>query len=187
MISVLLSAENEEITVNKHAIITGASRGTGYEVAAYFARNGYDLSLIARSEENLAQAIKMLQSKFPDIDMKGYAVDVSQMEAAYDAMKAIISEHTGRVDILFNNAGIAEQGTTDMSLSEFAKIQSVNMNGAFAIAKDAAECMREQRCGYIFNLASVSGKRARAHMGGYAASKFALVGFSQALFREMLP
>ncbi len=173
--------------MGKHAIITGASRGIGYEVSAYFAIKGYNLSLIARSQESLDSAIEALQSAFPGSDIKGYSLDVSQMEEAYNTIKTVIAEHGGQIDILFNNAGIAERGTTDMPLSEFADVQAINVNGAFAVAKSVAECMREQRSGYIFNLASNSGKRARANMGGYAASKFALVGFSQSLFREMLP
>ena len=74
-----------------------------------------------------------------------------------------------------------------MSITNFEKIQAINVNGMFAVAKAVAEKMRTQNFGYIMNMASIGGKRARVNLGAYNASKYAVVGFSRSLYKELLP
>jgi len=171
--------------MNKFAIITGGSRGLGFAVAEYLGEKGYDLALIARNPERLEEAKSTLSKQFNKIDITIHAIDVSHSRDAYLKIKEIIAKK-GRVDVLFNNAGIAEFGTSELDIDDFEKMQAVNVNGVFAVAKAVAEKMKEQKSGYIFNLASKAGKRPLARLGGYCASKYAVVGFSDSLYQELM-
>lgn len=172
--------------MNKFAIITGASRGIGKTVAHYFVTQGYDVALLARNAELLQKVKQEFLTVNSKVSIETYALDVADMPATYQLITDILNKHAN-VDVLINNAGIADLGTTDMTLEDFAKIQAVNVNGMFAVAKAVAEKMRAQQSGYIFNVASMSGKRATAKLGAYCASKHAVVGFTESLLRELMP
>ncbi|MCE3237192.1 MAG: hypothetical protein K0R24_173 [Gammaproteobacteria bacterium] len=172
--------------MSKFAIITGASRGIGECVAHYFASQGYDLALIARNEEALSKTKAAINADFPAIKITTHALDISDAKNTYDQIKACIHA-AGKIDVIFNSAGISINGTSTLSIDDFQKLQLINVSGMFAVAKAAAEMMKEQGSGYIFNVASMSGKRALVRNGGYASTKFAVVGFSEALFKELMP
>ncbi len=169
----------------KYALVTGASRGIGLAVATYLAREGYQLALIARRKKPLKQLQEKLQVEH-GISVHIRAVDLENSHNAYKAAKQLITE-LGHVDILFNNAGIFLSETSSMSIENFSKTMHINMFAAFAVAKATSEYMKKQNSGYIINVASMAGKHGLALGGGYCASKFALVGFSQSLGRELDP
>lgn len=89
------------------------------------------------------------------------------------------------MDVLVNAAGILKVGTTEISGEEFLKMLQINLLGSFHFIQAVAPFMKRQRSGYIFNLASRAGKVATGLHGGYASSKFGLVGLNEALFNEM--
>lgn len=166
----------------KIALITGASSGIGKVVAMHLAKQDYFVILLARNESNL----KIVHS---DIREQGglatyYSVDVSDATQVKSCISKIILEHN-RIDLLFNNAGILKLGTSTLSDNEIDELLKTNLNGAIYVAKYVASQMKKQKSGYIINLSSTSGKVAVSFAGIYAASKFGLSGFSEALFKEM--
>jgi len=172
--------------MNKFAIITGASRGIGLGVAKYFAQHGYDLALIARDPERLETARTEILKHSTGIDITIHSIDISNSHKTYNNVKDLITKK-GHVDVVFNSAGILVMGGIDVDIDDFERLHAINVNGMFAVAKAAAEKMKQQQSGYILNLASLSGKQARIDNGAYASSKFAVVGFSAALFKELMP
>ena len=166
----------------KIVLITGASSGVGKSVAVYLAKHDYFVILLARNESKL----KIVYS---DILKQGgsaiyYSVDVSDAAQVASCVSKIISEH-GRIDLLFNNAGILKYGTSTLPDNEIDELLKINLNGAIYVAKYVALHMKKQKSGYIINVSSIGGKIAASFAGIYAASKFGLTGFSEALSKEM--
>ncbi|WP_119342761.1 SDR family NAD(P)-dependent oxidoreductase [Facilibium subflavum] len=172
--------------MKKHAVITGASRGIGFAVAEYFAQNNYHLTLIARDSNGLSKAKSKLQQTNHNISINSYAVDLSQGAQAYQKLQNIAQE-AGEVDVVFNNAGVAKMGTLELEYDDFSHMIDVNVKGFFSVAQIFGRKLKAQNKGYIINLSSMSGKRALTRTGGYAASKFAVIGFNQALRQELAP
>lgn len=171
--------------MSKVAMITGASRGIGFCVAERLASKGYDLALIARNEQTLSSCADRLSSAY-GVKVSCYALDVADSEAVKQAVDTVVKDFS-RIDVLFNNAGIAHRGTTELSIDDFEAMIRVNLLGAFYVAKYVADVMKQKQSGYIFNLGSRSALQARAGMGGYSASKFGLRGFAEAMARELAP
>ena len=96
-----------------------------------------------------------------------------------------ITNDYGRIDLLINNAAILKRGTTELPDREIDELLRINLNGAIYVAKYVATQMKKQRHGYIINISSLGGKVAASFSGIYAASKFGLSGFSEALSKEM--
>jgi short-subunit dehydrogenase len=171
---------------NKVALITGASGGIGKAIARYFSQKNYDLVLLARNEQKLKELKRELSLENSDINIICFKVDLLNPSEVKKATKNLFNT-VSRVDVLFNGAGIAIGGTSHLSVDDFAEQMQTNVIATFAFVKAAALHMKQQQYGYIFNMASIVGKKALAVNGGYCASKFAVVGLSQALFYEMLP
>ena len=177
----------------KVAVITGASRGIGREVAIYFSKQDYHVVLIARSKDQL-EALKQyidneltLSQRYREEDMCSfYNITITSEQHVKAVIEGVIQKH-GRIDVLYNNAGVVYEGTSQLSARNFEHMLAVNVLGGFYITQCVVLQMKKQRSGYIFNISSLSGKRATDRLGGYAASKFALVGFNDALYRELLP
>ena len=172
--------------MNQVALITGASRGIGYAAAEYFAQQGYDLILIARDAHKLQKAQQTLQSINQTIAIDYHSIDLAkpyEFEAKIDA----ILQEKGRIDVVLNNAGILITGLLDMTLDDFEKLNKVNVQSAFVLARLAGKMMQQQGSGYILNLASLAGKRGLAGVGGYSSSKFAVVGMSESLYKALAP
>jgi short-subunit dehydrogenase len=170
----------------KCAMITGASQGIGKAVAIKLAGLGYNLALIARTAEKLQQVKQEINQHYPKVEVSCYPVDVSESELVEQAVVDIIKCYK-TIDLLFNNAGISMPGTSEISKEIFADMIKVNLLGAFYVLHAVIPHMKQQQSGYIINLASRSGKIARPQIGAYAASKFGLVGFNEALYKELLP
>lgn len=169
------------------AIVTGANRGIGFGVAQYFAQSGYDVALLGRDERALQQAAEQIKETALDpIEIGVFAVDITDTSGIQKTVDHIFQAH-GRVDVLFNNAGILIRGTSDMNPSDAAHMITVNVTGAIHIANCVAQHMKQQKFGYIFNVSSLAGKQAMSDYGVYSATKFAVLGYSEALFAEMLP
>lgn len=171
----------------KVALITGASKGIGKAVAMGLAKDEFSLALTARSKELLEEvkADILKDNTASDITVETYALDIRDQTALSSMVEEIITQF-GRIDLLFNNAGIIHQGTLDLSLEEFAEMLDINLKAAFNVLKNVVPVMRKQQSGTIINLSSRSGLIAKARTGGYAASKFGLVGLSEALYRDAI-
>ncbi len=151
------------------------------------AGRGYRTALISRTETSLNDTASEINEKYiSDKNQKPlvYPVDVTDEKAVKDVIDDI-TEKTGRIDLLVNNAGLAAHGTLEMSVTDFDQLYKVNLRAPFVIMKGVVPVMKKQKSGYIFNIASRSGKYGFPKGGGYSASKFGLVGLSESLYREL--
>ena len=171
----------------KTAIITGASQGIGYAIAAYLAQHDYELLLISRNLEKLERAAEQIKKDFPQAKIPMLvAMDV----ADFDAAKACIDAFLAKVkylSILCNNAGYAKSGTSSIAQDEFMKMINTNLIGTYNFIHHSVPYMKQQKHGKIINIISRSGKFARPNVGAYAASKFGALGFSEGCYKELVP
>ena len=169
----------------KVAIVTGASRGIGASVAETLAADGYITALVARSQDKLKQLANQITSKLAKANPAvTYPLDV-QDHKAVQTMVSDVHSKFGRIDLLFNNAGIDMFGTSDVSIEDFDKTLAINLRGAFSFLQAVVPIMKAQRNGTIINVASRAGKTGFANFGVYGASKFGLVGLNESLYREL--
>ena len=169
----------------KAVVITGGSRGLGLVLARELADEGARLLLVARDEEELANAADDLRTRQPFADVQTVVADVRRR---YDAERAIAvaQEHFGRVDVLINNAGIIQVGPLDhMKLSDYEDAMNTHFWGPLYMTLAALPFMRRQGEGRVVNISSIGGRIAVPHLVPYSASKFALVGLSDGLRAEL--
>lgn len=167
----------------KTAMITGAARGIGLEIARVLAERGADLVLIDLNEEGLAEAAKMVSDLGSKV--KTCAINVTDEERIEAACAEVIDEF-GKIDILVNNAGITRDGLMlRMEQADWDAVINVNLKGTFLMTKVVARYMLRSRSGSIVNLASFSGLHGNAGQANYAASKAAVVGFTKTVAREL--
>jgi 3-oxoacyl-[acyl-carrier protein] reductase len=169
---------------NPVAIITGGTRGIGLAIAHRLAKDGYDLVLSYRGDEEVAAAAKQ------EIEPYGHrllvvASDVSQPDVAGTLIETTINEF-GKLDALINNAGITRD-TLIMRMSEddWDAVLSTNLKGAFLCSKAAIRPMLRQRSGRIVNLTSVVGLVGNAGQANYAAAKAGLIGLTKSTAKEV--
>ena len=167
----------------KVAIITGASRGIGRAVAKGLVEEGYRVAALARS----GQALTELEQEIDDPDnfmaVECNVTDDASVVAAVDRVTA----SWNRVDVLFNNAGILQLGTLDLTTDEFDSQLQTNLRAAWFVMKTVVPFMQQQGSGHIINLSSRSGKFGFLGFGAYAATKFGLLGINEALMKELAP
>ncbi len=166
------------------AIVTGASRGIGKAIALDLAKSGYQLVLVAKSKPGLIALCNHISS-LPDCTPPVFfAFDITVFEDVAGCITKVADDF-GRIDILVNNAGIYAGGTTSLTANAFRKMVETNLIAQFSFLNQVIPVMKKQKNGYIFNIASRAGKTGLAREGGYSASKFGLVGLSEALYREL--
>lgn len=170
--------------MNKVAFITGATRGIGRQIAITLAKEGFDIAINYRKEnEDLIETKKMVE----DQKVKCFTVqgDVSSFEDSERMVKDSIEEFN-HIDILVNNAGI----TKDMLLmrmkkEDFESVIGVNLVGTFNITKNVIPYMMKNRSGRIINISSVVGISGNAGQTNYSASKAGIIGFTKSLAKEV--
>lgn len=170
----------------KVALVTGASKGIGKAVAQGLFEDGFNLALTARSGDKLDQLKNSLLSGSDNSGAKiaNYPLDIRD-EKGVQEMVQDVQKQFGRIDLLFNNAGIFHKGTLDQTFEEFSEMLDINLKSAFLMMKEVVPVMQKQKSGTIINLASRSGVQAKPRSGGYAASKFGFVGLSEAVYRDV--
>jgi short-subunit dehydrogenase len=174
----------------KVAIITGASSGIGLAAGIAFASTGYHVVLAARRQDKLLDAMVQCQNEAishgRDVKVLAIPTDVSQ-ESQVDALAARTMDELGRIDVLVNNAGYGLFARVHQTTTEqMRRIFDVNFFGLFYGCKAVVPIMIRQHGGHIFNVSSVIGKRGSPFNGAYSATKFAIVGLTDALRVEML-
>jgi len=164
-------------------VITGGSRGLGLEIARALAQEGARLVLLARDTVELERA--RIELAVITATVHAIACDVSQAEQVEAAMAEVI-ERFGRIDVLINDAGIMQFGPLEhMAQEDFEEAMNVHLWGPFHTMMAALPSMHRQGGGRIVNISSVGGVLALPHAAPYSASKFALVGLSDALRAEL--
>ncbi len=166
----------------KVAIVTGSNRGIGRGIARGFAREGARLALAARDAALLDDAADEFRSLGGDV--LAIPTDVTD-EAAVDALIEQTLEQLGPLDVLVNNAGIAEHAPlVDMTLDAWQRTVDVNLTGPFLCARAALRVMAAAGRGRIINVASISSQRVRPGSASYSATKFGLWGLTQVIALE---
>ncbi len=170
---------------NKIAVVTGASSGLGVQMAHALARQGADLTILARREDRLRQVQQDIIEQH-QVEVLVASCDVTKPEQI-DKAAAQTKEKYGKVDILVNNAGVAGMGEAEeLTLDEWQKALDVNLTGVFLCSQKFGELMIEQEYGKIINIASIFGVRANLAfpVSAYHASKAGVVNFTRALATE---
>jgi short-subunit dehydrogenase len=169
----------------KAVFITGASSGIGAATARAFARAGSNLVIGARREEKL-QALKTELERVNGIQVLPLGLDVTDNALVEEVVREAIA-HFGRIDVLFNNAGIGRLDWLDrMDMADDLERQiDVNLLGVMRVAKAILPHMQARRRGHIINMSSLGGLVGGPTYTAYSASKFGVRGFSEALRREV--
>ncbi|NUM55011.1 MAG: SDR family NAD(P)-dependent oxidoreductase [Candidatus Hydrogenedentes bacterium] len=164
-------------------IVTGASKGIGKGIASFLAMDGFEVGLIARSRD-------LLEDVRQSIEEQGgacftAACDLRDPDSTTLAIAAIV-EGLGGVDALVNNAGlVVRKNVFDIAPDEWREMVDTNINGVFHATRAVLPYFKTQGHGHIVNISSISGKVPLPGGSGYAATKFAVTGFSQSLFHEL--
>ncbi len=168
------------------ALITGASRGIGRAIAFALAREGVaKLILVARQETRLAQTAEDLRDL--GIEVITVTVDLAEPMAVHQKLGPVLRDQ-GPVDLLINCAGVAHQALFLRSrLADIQSELSTNLLGLYTVTRLVARQMAKRRQGCIVNVTSLMGKIAAPSMATYSATKYAIVGFTQALRSELAP
>jgi 3-oxoacyl-[acyl-carrier protein] reductase len=172
------------ILKDKVAIVTGSSRGIGRAVALEFAKEGANVTVVARSsleaaEETASQIKKMGREAI------SVMIDVRSFLQANDMINKTLQEF-GRIDILVNNAGVADLVLfSQMSEKQWDEIIEINLKGVFNCTKAAISHMINQRSGKIINTTSPAAIVGAYAMTHYAAAKGGIISFTRSLAREV--
>jgi 3-hydroxybutyrate dehydrogenase len=165
------------------ALVTGGGRGIGREIALALARAGVAVAVAARTRAQVeATAVKARAAGPPALAL---ALDVTDAAAVAAGVAAVVSA-LGAVDVLVNNAGVAESAPlarTDPDLWE--RHLRVNVTGPYLVTRQVLPGMLERRWGRVINVASLAGLYGAPYVTAYTASKHALVGFTRALAAEV--
>ena len=167
----------------KKAIITGGSRGLGKATALAFAKEGIDVAITGRNEKSLQETVAELKAL--GVNATYALFNVGNYEVVHKGIKSIIADF-GSVDILVNNAGIAAFGSlNDMKVDQWSEIIQTNVMGMYFVTKEVLPYLIEKNEGDIFNVASTAGLNGNANTSAYSASKFAVIGMSESLMKEV--
>jgi short-subunit dehydrogenase len=166
------------------ALVTGASTGIGEATAIRLAREpGTELVLVARRGELLAKLADSLPCRATHI-----AVDLTEADAPQRVRAHLEAEHGGRLDLLVNNAGASWRGGfAEAGYANVHRHMELNFDAVVRLTEALLPLLRSSAPSAIVNVASTAGRVARARAGSYSASKFALIGWTDALYAEELP
>lgn len=174
------------VTNGKTALITGASRGIGAAAARAFARDGYSVAINYLHSHEAATKLKC------DIESRGgkaeiYRADVTDFDSVEAMVRSVVADF-GQIDVLVNNAGIAEQKLfTEITQSEWERMLAVNITGVFYCTRTVVGEMIARKSGKIINVSSIWGITGASCEVHYSTSKAAVVGFTKALAKELGP
>lgn len=170
--------------MRKTVLITGASGGIGHQLAEIFARDGFDLVLVARNEEKLAETKNKLETKYR-ISVEVIAKDLAVKDAPEEIFAALANSGK-HIDILVNNAGAGDFGEfADADWNKQYDMIQLNVVALIQMTKLFLKPMLEQRYGKILNVASTAAFQPGPLMSVYYATKAAVLSFSEALASEL--
>lgn len=169
----------------KVALVTGGTRGIGFEIVRVYLENKANVVLLGSRKETVEKAVGQLKEE--GYTVKGYSPNLNCIEEIEEVVKKVKEEY-GHIDILVNNAGMsANKKIEDTSVEEFEKIINLNLNAVFNMTKVVVPYMKQQNEGVILNTSSMVSIYGQPSGVGYPASKFAVNGFTKSLARELAP
>ena len=169
---------------NKVALITGATRGIGKEIALELASNGFDIAINYRSMQDGMDELKK-QIEDNGVKCEFVKADVANYEQCEEMTKEIIQKF-GKIDVLVNNAGITRDGLLmRMKKEDFQSVIDINLVGTFNVTRNVIPYMIKQKSGRIISLSSVVGVAGNAGQTNYSASKAGIIGFTKSLAKEV--
>jgi meso-butanediol dehydrogenase / (S,S)-butanediol dehydrogenase / diacetyl reductase len=161
-------------------LVTGGGGGIGRAIVQRLARDGMAVAVLDRD----SGAAQIVAAEIGGVAVTADVTVPGEVSRAVDATLARFE----RIDLLVNNAGVAWMGPAlDTPLKALRSMLTVNVEGVFIVSRAVLPHMIERRAGSVVNLASWAGKTGPAYFAGYSASKFAVIGLTQALAREMAP
>lgn len=170
-----------------NAVITGATKGIGKAIAIAFCKEGFNIALCSRTQEDLELFKSELLAINPNIDVFIKSVDVSQKSEVIefgDYVKSVFPT----IDILVNNAGVFLPG--EITKEEDGNLEMMietNLYSAYHLSRSIVPVMQSQQSGHIFNMCSIASVIAYPNGGSYSISKFAMLGMSKVLREELKP
>src|SRR6058998_1851714 len=168
----------------KAAVVTGGTRGIGLAIVRALAERGADVFLCARDPNDVKQTVTSIRT-LPGRLVTGSACDVRD----YEQVRALFAEAERSprgIDILVNNAGVGLFSYVEKTpVDEWRATIDTNLSGVFYCCHEAIPAMKRRGGGYIINIGSLAGKNAFPGGAAYNASKFGLIGFSEALMQEV--
>ena len=168
--------------MKKNWLITGCSTGFGRALALEALAQGHQVAVASRNTKDILDIIE----KYPDLAL-AITLDVTNKQQIADAVKLTI-EKLGRIDVLVNNAGIGYFGAIEESEDDAVRnMFDINVFGLGNMIQEVLPFMRKQKSGHILNIASIGGLRSFPGVGFYNATKYAVDGLSEALYKEVAP
>lgn len=165
----------------KFVVVTGGTRGIGRAIAERLLDDGAHVAICGRTQEAVDRAVKEMK---PRGHVVGAAADVS---SADDITKffAFVDAQFQRLDVLVNNAGVGFfRSVADLTLEDWRRTLDTNLSGVFYCSREALQRFKAAGGGYVINIGSLAGKNPFAGGAAYNASKFGLVGFSEAMMLD---
>ena len=168
---------------NKVALVTGGAKGIGSAICRSLADDGFKIAINYNNSEKEAIALKSELSQITEVEI--FKCDVSDSSAVKE-MFSEISKKLGNVNVLVNNAGIAQQMLfTDITDEMWHKMLNTNLSGAFYCSREALKPMISDKNGVIINIASMWGEVGASMEVHYSAAKAGLIGLTKALAKEV--
>jgi 3-oxoacyl-[acyl-carrier protein] reductase len=166
------------------ALVTGGSRGIGFAIAQSLVRAGANVAISARDEGVLLEAAESLEK-----EGGARVIPIRCDVRRYEEVRAMVGravDQLGGLDILINNAGIGIFGSTgELEVDQWDTVIETNLSGVFYCCREAIPHLAKRGDGWIINIGSLAGKNAFAGGAAYNASKFGLIGFSEALMLDV--
>ena len=170
----------------KVAIVTGGTRGIGYQPVQKFLENKAQVVLFGSKKESVLKALESLKSKNSNYEVLGFYPDLINFEEVTNVFKEV-KEKFGHIDILVNNAGISSSTKLeDYTIPEYDKIVDLNLKGVFVCSKAVLPYLKETK-GVILNTSSMVSIYGQPSGVLYPATKFAINGLTKSLARELAP
>jgi len=178
-----MTAQSQFSLEGRIALVTGGGRGIGAGIAQSLARSGADV-IVADYDATLAEegaaAVRCLERRSASM-----VVDVRKPESV-SALFEKIERDFGRLDVAVNNAGIVSLGSIEqLTVPQWDEVMAVNLRGVFLCTQAEVALMRRNKFGRIINTSSIAGKVGFPHLSHYSATKFAVVGFTNAVAKEV--